>query len=124
GIPQIYYVGLLAGTNDVELVERTKLGRNINRHNYGIREVAVALERPVVQRLLALLRFRATHPAFAVSGSITVETPEPQLLWIRREYEGHRAILEADLASKTFRITTTDAATADGSMQELTLSLP
>ena len=124
GIPQVYYVGLLAGTNDVELVERTKLGRNINRHNYGLREIEVALERPVVQRLLALLRFRATHPAFAVSGSMTVETPEPQLLRVRREYEGHLAILEADLASKTFRISKTDAAAPGGSMQELALSLP
>ena len=33
GIPQVYYVGLLAGTNDMELLARTQVGRDINRHN-------------------------------------------------------------------------------------------
>jgi len=32
GIPQVYYVGLLAGENDIALVESTKNGRDINRH--------------------------------------------------------------------------------------------
>jgi sucrose phosphorylase len=123
GIPQIYYVGLLAGANDEELVERTKIGRNINRHNYGVREIKVALERPVVQRLVSLLRFRAGHSAFAVDGTLTVETPEPHLLRIRREHEGHVAVLEADLSAKTFRITRTgtDGSAPDGSMHELAL---
>src|SRR5204862_115298 len=30
GIPQIYYVGLLAGTNDLDLLRRTREGRDIN----------------------------------------------------------------------------------------------
>ena len=34
GIPQVYYVGMLAGENDLELLENTKEGRNINRHYY------------------------------------------------------------------------------------------
>ena len=34
GIPQVYYVGLLAGTNDMDLLARTKVGRDINRHYY------------------------------------------------------------------------------------------
>ena len=34
GIPQIYYVGLLAGGNDMELLRRTGVGRDINRHYY------------------------------------------------------------------------------------------
>ncbi|KAA8810162.1 sucrose phosphorylase, partial [Lactobacillus crispatus] len=40
GIPMIYYVGLLAGSNDLELLEKTKEGRNINRHYYTKDEVA------------------------------------------------------------------------------------
>jgi sucrose phosphorylase len=32
GIPQIYYVGLLAGGNDMDLLRRTGVGRDINRH--------------------------------------------------------------------------------------------
>ena len=31
GIPQIYYVGLLAGANDLDLLRRTRVGRDINR---------------------------------------------------------------------------------------------
>ena len=36
GVPQIYYVGLLAGANDHEAVERTGEGRAINRHDYTV----------------------------------------------------------------------------------------
>jgi sucrose phosphorylase len=64
GIPQIYYVGLLAGRNDLELLRRTRVGRDINRHNYEADELRQELTRPVVQSLLALLRIRNTHPAF------------------------------------------------------------
>ena len=37
GVPQIYYVGLLAGENDVVAVGRTGEGRAINRHDYTCR---------------------------------------------------------------------------------------
>ena len=40
GIPQIYYVGLLAGTNDMALLRRTRVGRDINRHSYSAADVA------------------------------------------------------------------------------------
>ena len=48
GVPQIYYVGLLAGANDREAVARTGEGRAINRHDYPMAEVTEALSRPVV----------------------------------------------------------------------------
>jgi len=73
GIPQLYYVGLLAGTNDHAAVQRTGEGRAINRHDYSPEEIQAALERPVVGRLLDLVRLRASHPAF--EGHLTVETP-------------------------------------------------
>jgi sucrose phosphorylase len=65
GVPQVYYVGLLAGSNDMDLLRRTGNGRDINRHYYTATEVEQALQRPVVQSLLALLRLRNTHPAFS-----------------------------------------------------------
>ena len=34
GMPQVYYVGLLAGENDMALLARTGVGRDINRHHY------------------------------------------------------------------------------------------
>ena len=65
GVPQIYYVGLLAGVNDLELLRRSGVGRDVNRHYYTAPELQRELTRPVVQSLLALLRLRNTHAAFA-----------------------------------------------------------
>lgn len=64
GVPQVYYVGLLAGRNDMALLARTGVGRDINRHFYTRGEIAEALERPVVADLCALIRLRNSHPAF------------------------------------------------------------
>ena len=65
GVPQVYYVGLLAGVNDMNLLSRTAEGRDINRHYYSPTEIAAALQRPVVRSLADLIRFRSTHEAFA-----------------------------------------------------------
>jgi sucrose phosphorylase len=76
GIPQIYYVGLLAGGNDLDLLGRTGVGRDINRHYYTAPEVQHHLSRPVVQALLALLRLRNTHAAFGGIFEIQVTSPD------------------------------------------------
>ncbi|MBU0476128.1 MAG: sucrose phosphorylase [Bacteroidetes bacterium] len=64
GIPQVYYVGLLAGKNDEENVNKTGEGREINRHNFSIQEIAQDIKQEVVQRLLKLIKFRNEYPAF------------------------------------------------------------
>ena len=64
GIPQVYYVGLLAGTNDMELLARTRVGRDINRHYYTRGEIDEALAAARRARSLRLIRLRNTHPAF------------------------------------------------------------
>ncbi|WP_291377959.1 sucrose phosphorylase [Demequina sp.] len=64
GIPQVYYVGALAGSNDVELLERTGIGRDINRHYYAWDEIASDLKRPVVKALMALCAFRSAFAVF------------------------------------------------------------
>jgi sucrose phosphorylase len=64
GIPQVYYVGLLAGHNDMELLARSGVGRDINRHHYTRDEIAQQMQRPVVQDLIALQKLRNTHAAF------------------------------------------------------------
>jgi sucrose phosphorylase len=97
GIPQVYYVGLLAGENDTELVELTRNGRDINRHNFSIEEVNERVELPVVQRLLTLMKFRSSHPAF--DGELTVEeTPDDQLKMTRCCGE-HKAFITINLVS-------------------------
>ncbi len=85
GIPQIYYVGLLAGTNDLDLLRRTREGRDINRHYYTPIELQRALAQPVVQSLLALLRIRNTHAAF--QGAFHVKAADARrlaLVWEQR----------------------------------------
>jgi sucrose phosphorylase len=65
GIPQIYYVGLLAGENDMDLLSRTNVGRDINRHYFTSDEIDAAIEKPVVKALFRLIRLRNAHPGFA-----------------------------------------------------------
>lgn len=78
GIPQVYYVGMLAGKNDPAAVERTGERRELNRHNYTMEEIDAAVETGVVKRLMALARFRNTHPAF--DGEFeAVECPDNQI---------------------------------------------
>ncbi|HSW56798.1 MAG TPA: sucrose phosphorylase [Dehalococcoidales bacterium] len=96
GIPQVYYVGLLAGQNDIELVEATKNGRDINRHSFTREEVAREVRRPVVQKLLKLLRFRNECPAF--DGEFTVSADGP-VLTLSRFSGGHSAELRADMSA-------------------------
>jgi len=87
GIPQVYYVGLLAGENDVENVERTGEGREINRHNFTIEEIDKAVKKNAVQRLLKLIRFRNEYPAF--QGTFEVRDSQPQevrLSWRKDHY--------------------------------------
>jgi sucrose phosphorylase len=64
GIPQVYYVGLLAGKNDMDAFVRTGEGRELNRHNYSVNEIDQEVQRPVVKKLVELIEFRNAHPAF------------------------------------------------------------
>jgi sucrose 6(F)-phosphate phosphorylase len=64
GIPQVYYVGLLAGENDTEAVKTTREGREINRHNYTLDEIDQATHKEVVKKLIELIKFRNVYPAF------------------------------------------------------------
>ena len=105
GIPMVYYVGLLAGKNDLELLESTKEGRNINRHYYSVEEIASEVTRPVVQEILRLMELRNTHPAFALEGDIEVSLPEDSHLRIRRSSGDTWIQLDADLVSHHYEIT-------------------
>ena len=97
GVPQVYYVGLLAGANDSAGVELTGDGRAINRHNYTLAEIDEALRRPVVQRLLELVRLRNSHPAF--DGTLEVETIGRSRLRMSWQAASSKCALEVDLSS-------------------------
>lgn len=103
GIPQIYYVGLLAGTNDLDLLRRTGEGRDINRHHYAPGEVQSAFATPVVQSLVALLRIRNTHAAF--HGRFHVEAAEAMRLVLAWDNAEAVARLNVDLAEMRAAVT-------------------
>ena len=102
GIPQVYYVGMLAGENDLELVERTRQGRDINRHGYSEAEVAQALTRPVVSALRNLMVFRNTCAAFA--GELVIDDTAEDTLCLRRVAGGEEARLTANCATHVFTV--------------------
>ncbi len=102
GVPQVYYVGLLAGHNDVSLLEATGVGRDINRQYFKPAELAAALQKPVVKKLLDLIRFRNAHPAF--SGTMEVLASNSTSLHIRWSSAAHFALLEVDLSAMTHHI--------------------
>lgn len=97
GVPQIYYVGLLAGDNDLAAVGVAGDGRAINRHNFSTAEVYAALSKPVVRGVIELIRLRNTHPAF--DGRLTVEVPDETHLGLTWRLDEHRCALTVDLAS-------------------------
>lgn len=97
GVPQVYYVGLLAGHNDMELLARSQVGRDINRHHYDDAEIARDCERPVVRRLIELIRLRNAHAAFG--GTFRVEASGDQVLKLRWQHGAAWASLQVDFAS-------------------------
>ncbi len=97
GVPQVYYVGLLAGENDLALLAQSGVGRDINRHHYTAGEVQQALAQPVVQRLLRLIQLRNTHAAFG--GSFTLLDTDAQTLGLHWQHGVHTAALHVNLAS-------------------------
>jgi len=107
GKPQVWYLDLLAGTNDYEAMERAGEGghKEINRTNLTAADAAARLTEPVVAGQLELLRFRANSPAFAWDSDIDIETPSPSQLQIRWTNGDSTAELEADLATLAFAVT-------------------
>ena len=100
GIPQVYYVGMLAGENDAKNVLKTGEGREINRHNYSLEEIDEAVKKPVVQRLMKLIRFRNRYPAF--NGTFHVSETKANRILMWWEKDDSRCILHINL--KTYQI--------------------
>ena len=104
GTPQVYYVGLLAGANDIEGVKHDTDPRTVNRHSFTEAEIQAAVEKPVVQKLLDLLRFRNSCPAFDGAIEIGQDSSDGTLriTWTNGDCA---ATLDADFKTKNFCIT-------------------
>ncbi len=75
GIPQVYYVGLFAGENDMDLLEKTKVGRDINRHYFSYKEITEKLKDSNIQKINDLMILRNSHMAFKGKFKL-IETTE------------------------------------------------
>jgi len=102
GIPQVYYVGLLAGANDMELLARSGVGRDINRRYYSLDQIGADLKKPVVERLIDLIRLRNAHPAFG--GEAHVDSTAGHLFSISWKSGEAWARLEVDFAKPSATI--------------------
>ena len=99
GIPQVYYVGLLAGHN----VPFTGDAREINRRRYTSEDLVVALQQPVVATLLELVRLRNSHPAF--TGTFHVPDVGPGKLGLSWRHGSATAELRVALPAASWRAT-------------------
>ena len=117
GIPQVYYVGLLAGKNDLAEAEKKGDGREINRHNYSIQEIDREVKRPIVKKLIRLIRFRNSHPAF--NGNFKLDKCSDHEISLSWNNLGSFAALHIDLHANLVNITYKDA--SDKKEKKLTL---
>lgn len=105
GKPQVWYLDLLAGSNDYEAVKRAGAGghKEINRTNFTLEEAEGKLESDVVRKQLEMLKFRNGFPAFGFDAELETEGKGPEILfrWKRR---GCLAELKADLRQLEFTI--------------------
>jgi sucrose phosphorylase len=99
GVPQVYYVGLFAGQNDMALLNRTGVGRDINRSYFSEQELGLAMQRPVVKQLVALIKLRNEHAAF--SGQFTANAEAEHMLHMKWKAGAAFAILDVDFKRAT-----------------------
>ncbi len=105
GKPQVWYLDLLAGTNDYEAMKRAGEGghKEINRSNLSLEEAEKRLARPLVQDQISLLRMRKEDPAFGPDAEMafSVDGCRMSITWTCGE---HHKTLIADLENYGFLI--------------------
>lgn len=106
GKPQVWYLDLFAGKNDLDAVLRGgEAGhKEINRTNLSAGDIEAALQKPVVQRQLELLRMRNTCRAFGFDAELTLKQPERHLLSLTWKQDGACATMTANLKTLAFDI--------------------
>ena len=84
------------------LLANNGVGRDINRHYYTSDEIDQALQRPVVQSLFELIRFRNRHPAF--DGTFSLPQSMESEITLRWDNGDAWAMLEVDFTSSSYSI--------------------
>ena len=112
GKPQVWYLDLFAGKNDLEAVRRSGAAghKEINRTNLSSEQLDERLRLPVVRDQLELLRMRTLGTAFSFESDLRVscEGSRMRFVWTK---DDATATLDADLATCAFHA---EADTPDG----------
>lgn len=102
GVPQVYYGGLFACENDMELLAKTNVGRDINRPYLNADKISESLGKPVVKGLIELIKIRNEHPAFSGEFSAQGEGSMCCLTW---QLDEQSISLSVDFEARTALIT-------------------
>lgn len=112
GKPQVWYLDLFAGRNDLQAVRQGGPAghKEINRTNLTREDVREALAKPVTALQVRMLRMRNQCPAFDLDAHAEFEQPDAHSLRMTWQKDGATALLEADLAKLRFvmRMDTTE----------------
>ncbi|WP_419226655.1 sucrose phosphorylase [Alteromonas sp. OM2203] len=103
GIPQVYYGGLLAAQNDMELLARTNVGRDINRPYLTSAMVEEAVQKPVVKGLMQLINLRNESQAFNGVFDVSYSNNTLVLTWNK---DGDMASLTVDFNNMSATVNT------------------
>lgn len=107
GIPQVYYVGLFSGENDMDLLQKTNVGRDINRQYFTKEDIQSEIERPIFKQLKKLIQFRNSHIAF--DGTCQVVDSKDDILQIKWENNTEWAELKINLPEMQMAIQYSDS---------------
>lgn len=105
GKPQVWYLDLFLGKNDLEAVKRA--GENghkeINRTNLTEEDVVKGLQNETVKKQLKLLHFRSTCPAFGWDAALSMNVKD-HIIEFNWKNQDCRAELKADLKDYSFEV--------------------
>jgi sucrose phosphorylase len=117
GIPQVYYVGLLMGHNDMNLLHSSGVGRDINRHYYTPQEVDQALESDDVQLFFRLIDLRNKHVSF--DGMFSMLESDDHSILLKWSHGNDWSELSIDFLSMNHELRFTN----DGVIDEIKFNL-
>ncbi len=106
GTPQVYYSGLLAEKNAMELLLKSNVGRDINRPYLDSTIIEKALNKPFTKAMVSLIQLRNNCDAFNGEFTVNSDFSALEMTWKKDE---HSATLIVDLANRSAKIQITES---------------
>ena len=101
GIPQVYYAGLLAEGNDITLLSKTNVGRDINRPYLNNERIEQALNKPYTKAIISLIKLRNNTEAFNGEFTVNSNVSTLEMKWQKND---DSTTLMVDLADRHAQI--------------------